>query len=169
MRTSGGNRAYRDLVDPAAASAEALQKLINMGAVVIGKTKTTQFALGERPTADYIDQLARFNPRGDGYQHPQGSSAGSGAGLASYEWMDIATGSDTGGSVRLPAMANGLFGMRIMNASLPLGGILPISAIFDTPGVLARSTKLLRAVHRKWYTAKAYTSYPKRVILPDLF
>ncbi|KAH7072493.1 amidase signature domain-containing protein [Paraphoma chrysanthemicola] len=70
-----------------------------MGAVIIGKTKTTQFALGERPTADYVDQLAPFNPRGDGYQHPQGSSAGTGAGLASYDWMDIATGSDTGGSL----------------------------------------------------------------------
>ncbi|EAT79943.2 hypothetical protein SNOG_12645 [Parastagonospora nodorum SN15] len=70
-----------------------------MGAVVIGKTKTTQFALGERPTADYVDQLAPFNPRGDGYQHPQGSSAGTGAALASYPWLDIATGSDTGGSL----------------------------------------------------------------------
>ncbi|KAI4941024.1 hypothetical protein J4E91_011017 [Alternaria rosae] len=169
IRTSGGNRGYRDLVDPAPQSAVALQKLIDMGAVVIGKTKTTQFALGERPTADYVDQLAPFNPRGDGYQHPQGSSAGSGAGLASYDWMDIATASDTGGSVRLPAMANGLFGMRITNASLPLKGILPISAIFDTPGVLARSAKLLQAVHRVWYPAKAYTSYPKRIILPDLF
>jgi Asp-tRNA(Asn)/Glu-tRNA(Gln) amidotransferase A subunit family amidase len=169
VRTSGGNRAYRDLTEPALESAQALQMLIDMGAVVIGKTKTTQFALGERPTADYVDQLAPFNPRGDGYQHPQGSSAGTGAGLASYEWMDIATGSDTGGSVRLPAMANGLFGMRITNASLPLRGILPISAIFDTPGVLARSAKLLQAVHKKWFSGKAYTSYPKRVVLPEEF
>ncbi|KAH6507784.1 hypothetical protein HBI56_147440 [Parastagonospora nodorum] len=169
VRTSGGNRAYQELVEPAPASAQALQKLIDMGAVVIGKTKTTQFALGERPTADYVDQLAPFNPRGDGYQHPQGSSAGTGAALASYPWLDIATGSDTGGSVRLPAMANGLFGMRITNASLPLEGILPISAVFDTPGVLARSAKLLQAVHKKWYPAKSYTTYPKRIILPDEF
>ncbi|OAL03478.1 amidase signature enzyme [Phaeosphaeriaceae sp. SRC1lsM3a] len=169
IRTSGGNRAYRDLVEPAPASAPALQKLIDMGAVVIGKTKTTQFALGERPTADYVDQLAPFNPRGDGYQHPQGSSAGTGAGLASYEWMDIATGSDTGGSVRLPAMANGLFGMRITNTSLPLSGILPISAIFDTPGVLARSAKLLQAVHKVWFPSRSYTTYPKRVIIPEEF
>jgi Asp-tRNA(Asn)/Glu-tRNA(Gln) amidotransferase A subunit family amidase len=169
VRTSGGNRAYRDLTEPASESAQALQKLIDMGAVVIGKTKTTQFALEERPTADYVDQLAPFNPRDDGYQHPQGSSAGTGAGLASYEWMDIATGSDTGGSVRLPAMANGLFGMRITNASLPLGGILPISAIFDTPGVLARSAKLLQAVHKKWFPAKSYATYPKRIVLPEEF
>jgi hypothetical protein len=164
VRTGGGNRAYRDLAEPAPDSAQALQKLIDMGAVVIGKTKTTQFALGERPTADYVDQLAPSNPRGDGYQHPQGSSAGTGAGLTSYQWMDIATGSDTGGSVRLPAMANG---MRISNASLPLGGILPISAIFDTPGVLARSAKLLQAVHKACFPAKSYIAYPKRIVLPE--
>ena len=169
VRTSGGSRAYRDLVDPASDSAPALQKLIDMGAVVIGKTKTTQFALGERPTADYVDQLAPFNPRGDGYQHPQGSSAGTGAGLASYDWLDIAMGSDTGGSVRLPAQANGVFGMRITNASLPLDGILPLSHIFDTPGVLSRSAKLLQAVHKKWFPAKTYTTYPKRIILPEEF
>jgi hypothetical protein len=59
--------------------------------------------------------------------------------------------------------------MRITNASLPLNGILPISAIFDTPGVLARSGRLLQAAHRRWYPAKVYTSYPKRIVLPDLF
>ncbi|KAG9191832.1 hypothetical protein G6011_10566 [Alternaria panax] len=53
VRTSGGNRVYRDLVDPAPESGAALQKLSDMGSVVIGKTKTTQFALGERPTSDY--------------------------------------------------------------------------------------------------------------------
>ncbi|KAF2797298.1 hypothetical protein K505DRAFT_298554 [Melanomma pulvis-pyrius CBS 109.77] len=86
------------MTDPAGETAPALQRLIDLGAVVVGKTKTTQFALGERPTADYVDQLAPFNPRGDGYQHPQGSSCGTGAGVASYDWLDFGTGSDTGGS-----------------------------------------------------------------------
>jgi Asp-tRNA(Asn)/Glu-tRNA(Gln) amidotransferase A subunit family amidase len=169
VRTSGGSRAYREMIDPSEESAPALQLLIDMGAVVVGKTKTTQFALGERPTADYVDQLAPFNPRGDGYQHPQGSSCGTGAGLASYEWLDLGTGSDTGGSVRLPSQANGLFGMRITNASLPLTGILPITPIFDTPGLLSRSSKLLQSAYNKWYSSAAYTSYPKRVILPEEF
>lgn len=169
MRTCGGNRAYRDMTEPAESSAPSLQMLIDMGAVVVGKTKTTQFALGERPTADYVDQLAPFNPRGDGYQHPQGSSCGTGAGLASYEWLDFGTGSDTGGSIRLPSQANGLFGMRITNASLPLDGILPITPIFDTPGLLSRSAKLLQTAYKHWYTLTPYTSYPKRIILPEEF
>jgi Asp-tRNA(Asn)/Glu-tRNA(Gln) amidotransferase A subunit family amidase len=169
LRTSGGSRAYRAMTDPAEDTAPALQKLIDLGAVVVGKTKTTQFALGERPTADYVDQLAPFNPRGDGYQHPQGSSCGTGAGVASYEWLDFGTGSDTGGSVRLPAQANGLFGMRITNASLPLTGILPLSPIFDTPGLLSRSARLLQIAYNAWFESKPYTSYPKRIVLPEEF
>jgi Asp-tRNA(Asn)/Glu-tRNA(Gln) amidotransferase A subunit family amidase len=169
VRTSGGNRAYRELMEPAKENALALQKLIDLGAVVVGKTKTTQFALGERPTADYVDQLAPFNPRGDGYQHPQGSSSGTGAGIAAYEWLDFGTASDTGGSVRLPAQANGLFGMRITNASLPLEGIIPISPIFDTPGLLSRSAKLLQTAYKSWFPSLTYKVYPKRIILPEEF
>lgn len=169
VRTSGGNRAYREMISPAESSAPALQKLIDLGAVVVGKTKTTQFALGERPTADYVDQLAPFNPRGDNYQHPQGSSCGTGASLASYSWLDFGTGSDTGGSVRLPSQANGLFGMRITNASLPLSGILPITPIFDTPGLLARSAKLLQTAYNAWFPSTPYKHYPRKLVLPEEF
>lgn len=97
IRTSAGSRSYFALDKIANETGPALQALIDLGAVVVGKTKTTQFALGEAPTADYVDQLAPFNPRGDGYQNPQGSSSGSAAGVAAYEWLDFGTGSDTGG------------------------------------------------------------------------
>lgn len=82
--------------------------------------------------------------------------------------MDIAIASDTGASIRLPAMANGLFSIRITNASLPLEGILPISVIFDAPGVLAHSAKLLQAGYYEWYTTKTYITYPEQIILPGL-
>lgn len=97
IRTSAGSRSYFALDKIAAETAPSLQKLIDLGAVVVAKSKTTQFALGEAPTVDYVDQLAPFNPRGDGYQNPQGSSSGTGAGLAAYPWLDFGTGSDTGG------------------------------------------------------------------------
>jgi Asp-tRNA(Asn)/Glu-tRNA(Gln) amidotransferase A subunit family amidase len=108
VRTTAGNRAYREMIDPAERNAPALRKLIELGAVAVSKTKTTQFALGERPSAGYTDQLAPFNPRGDGYQHPQGSSSSTGAGVAAYPWLDFETGSDTGGSVRLPSQERSL-------------------------------------------------------------
>lgn len=60
----------------------------------MGKTKTTQFADTEFPTGDWVDYHCPFNPRADGYQSPSGSSAGSGAAEAAYEWLDYAIGSD---------------------------------------------------------------------------
>ncbi|VUC28246.1 unnamed protein product [Clonostachys rosea] len=167
--TGGGSRSHFALGKVATETAPALQALIDLGAVVVGKSKTTFFALGEYPTADYVDQLAPFNPRGDGYQNPQGSSSGTGAGVASYGWLDFGTGSDTGGSVRLPSKQNGLFGMRITNASLPLDGLIPITPRFDTPGLLTRDASLLQTAYKKWFQSKSYNHYPKRIIMPTEF
>lgn len=65
------------------------------GAVIVGRVKTSQFANGESATADWVDQMCPFNPRGDGYQQPQSSSSGPGAAAAAYDWLDHTIGSDT--------------------------------------------------------------------------
>ncbi|KAJ4157002.1 hypothetical protein NW754_008644 [Fusarium falciforme] len=168
IKTGAGSRAYFDLYPSADETASSLQRLIDLGAVVVGKLKTAQFAAGEVPTANYVDQLAPFNPRGDGYQSPSSSSCGTGAALASYDWLDLGTGTDTTGSIRGPSMANGLFGLRVTNASLPLDGILPVSSKMDTPGLIARDAKLLRTAYENWFKAKSnYKSFPKRIVLPE--
>lgn len=170
IKTGAGSRAYFALYPPATETALSLQRLIRLGAVIVGKLKTAQFAAGEVPTANYVDQLAPFNPRGDGYQSPSSSSCGTGAALASYDWLDLGTGTDTTGSIRGPSMANGLFGLRITNASLPLDGILPVSARMDTPGLIARDARLLRTAYEGWLEKKAnYTRFPQRIILPQEF
>ncbi|KAH8651168.1 amidase signature domain-containing protein, partial [Xylariales sp. PMI_506] len=169
IRTSAGSRSLFALDRIANDTGSALQSLIDLGAVVVGKLKTTQFALSEIPTGDYIDQLGPYNPRGDGYQNPQGSSVGTGVAVASYDWLDFGTGTDTGGSIRFPSMQNGVFGMRISNGSLPLDGLLPISPRFDTPGLLTRSAALLKTAYGAWLPTTNYSSYPKRIILPAEF
>ncbi|KAJ3549144.1 hypothetical protein NM208_g656 [Fusarium decemcellulare] len=170
IKTSAGSRAYFDLYPPATETAASLQRLIDLGAVVVGKVKTTQFANGEAPTAGFVDQLAPWNPRGDGYQAPGASSCGTGSALATYDWLDLGTATDTGGSVRMPAKANGVFGLRITNASLSLDGIVPITPKMDTPGLIARDAKLLQTAYTNWFKAQStYTSFPKRIILPDEF
>lgn len=63
--------------------------------MIIGKVKTSQFANGETPTADWQDQFSPFNIRGDGYMDPSTSSAGSGASIGAYDWVDVTIGSDT--------------------------------------------------------------------------
>lgn len=63
LRTSGGNKAYYSLYDPRNATGTAIQRLIDHGAVFIGKMGTVQFANGDRPTADWVDFHCPFNPR----------------------------------------------------------------------------------------------------------
>lgn len=87
-------RAFADFHGASKTSAPAIQELIAKGAVIVGKTKTVQFASGESPM-DWIDYHCPFNPRGDGYFTASGSSTGSAAGLAAYDWLDITIGTDS--------------------------------------------------------------------------
>lgn len=76
-------------------SAPAAQRLIDLGAVVLGKTGMSQFADAEDPTGDFVDFHAPQNPRGDGNRVAGGSSFGSGAATGAYEWLDFALGTDS--------------------------------------------------------------------------
>jgi Asp-tRNA(Asn)/Glu-tRNA(Gln) amidotransferase A subunit family amidase len=95
VKTAGSSRSYNQLYPPRDKSATAVEMLIEKGAIIVGKTKTTTFADREIPTTDWIDTHAPFNPRGDGYLVPGGSSAGSGSALSSYDWLDFAIGTDS--------------------------------------------------------------------------
>lgn len=73
---------------------EMVLRLINAGAVIVGKTKTAQFASGER-AGDWVNYPCPFNPRGDGYLDQDGSSTGSAAAVAGYSWLDYSIGTDS--------------------------------------------------------------------------
>lgn len=144
--------------------------LTMQGAIIVGKTRLSQFANGETPTADWIDQLAPFNPRGDGYQSPSTSSSGSGAGLAAYEWLDNSIGSDTSGSITGPAGANGLFGLRPTFGAISLEGALPLGATQDTAGGFDRSAIKGAAFIKAWYgdRFKTYSAFPSVRLIMSL-
>ncbi|KAH8174153.1 amidase domain-containing protein [Sarocladium implicatum] len=148
-----GNRAWWHLYPEANETAPAIQNLIDAGAVVVGYQKTSQFANGESPTADWVSQLAPFNPRGDGYNGPSSSSSGAGASIASYPWLDIAVGSDTGGSIRGPAGSQGLFGNRPSHGLVTLDLVMPLSPTLDTPGFLTRDPAIWDAASAAMYGA----------------
>ena len=61
---------------------------------IVGKTKMNPFDMWEEPI-EYVDYQAPWNPRADRYQSPGGSSLGSAAAIASYDWLDIAIGTDS--------------------------------------------------------------------------
>ncbi|KAL1638141.1 hypothetical protein SLS58_008978 [Diplodia intermedia] len=121
VKTSLCNRAYNAFYPPARSTAACVQKLLDQGAVVVGKTKLSSFAATEEPV-ECIDWPAPWNPRADGYQSPAGSSSGSAAAIAAYGWLDIAIGSDTSGSGRRPGHWNGVVAMRPTHGVLSTHG-----------------------------------------------
>ena len=94
IRTTVCNRAYYELYSAATKTAACIEILRQLGANIVGTTKLASFAATEEPI-ECVDFQAPWNPRADGYQSPAGSSSGSGVAIASYDWLDIAIGSDS--------------------------------------------------------------------------
>ncbi|KAK4032969.1 amidase signature domain-containing protein [Parachaetomium inaequale] len=112
VRTTCGNRAYGQLYGPSKVSSASVQKAVDLGATVLGKTKTAEFAGSQEVIGDWADYSYAFNSRAHGYSLCTGSSTGSASAVTAYSWVDIGLGSDAGGSVRDPAVAHGIYGFR---------------------------------------------------------
>lgn len=149
LKTSLCNSSYYQLSSPALQSAGVVQKLVSRGHHILGLTKLSSMIAREEPS-DAVDFQTAFNPRGDGYQSPAGSSSGSAAAVASYEWLDSAIGTDTSGSGRRPALVNGIFQFRPSHDAVPLDGMVPTFLQFDTPCVFARNLEVLEDVLSAW-------------------
>ena len=134
--STANSRAFESLYGPQNETAPFLQRLLDRGFVVVGKTMMHQFADADG-AEDYVDFHAPFSPAGDGYLRPDGSSSGSGAAIATYSWLDLALGTDTGGSIRGPAAAQGVIGMRPTRRPVMTQGIISLSETYDTMGGLA--------------------------------
>jgi aspartyl-tRNA(Asn)/glutamyl-tRNA(Gln) amidotransferase subunit A len=126
-RVRAGHVASRD--------ATVVQRLRDAGAVLIGKTNLHEFALGT--TSEESAFGAVHNPH-DVSRSAGGSSGGSAAAVATG--MGAASmGSDTGGSIRIPAAACGVVGLKPSLGEVPLDGVVPLCATFDHVGPLTRS------------------------------
>lgn len=170
IKTSNGNRAWYHLYPAANETSASVQKLMDAGAVVLGLQALSQFANGDTVNADFVDIPMPFNPRADGYQMAHGSSNGGATSMASYEWLDLALGSDSGGSIRLPALSTGVFGNRPTHGIGSLENVTPLSPVLDTPGLFARDVQLWDTAQGLLY--KGYESYtgktPKTIYTLDL-
>jgi len=132
--TGGGNPDWKATQPAAQQTAWAVQVLVDAGATMVGKTLTDEITRGIfGENAHYGTPV---NPRAPG-RVPGGSSSGSASAVAG-ELVDFALGSDTGGSVRVPASFCGLYGLRPTHGRIPLDGVLPQSASYDTVGWFAR-------------------------------
>jgi amidase len=140
--TTYGNPDWASTHSAAVASAPVVTALLQAGARLVGKTKTMELAYGL--TGENVWQGTPVNPRAPG-RFPGGSSCGSAAAVAAG-LADIGLGSDTGGSVRIPASYCGLFGVRPSFGAVNLAGACPLAPSFDTAGWFARSAAVLAYV-----------------------
>lgn len=163
IHTGGGNRAYFNTYPARTQTAVAIQRLVDQGGIIVARAKTSTFANGETATADWVDQMCPFNPRGDGYQQPSSSSSGPGAAIAAYDWLDNTIGSDTGCSIICPAGAQGVFGMRPTHGAISLTGAIPMMPDMDTAGFFSRDAVKGRDFSKGWYGDRFgnYTVLPK--------
>ncbi|WP_346106997.1 amidase, partial [Nonomuraea maheshkhaliensis] len=115
------------------ADAACVTRLREAGAIIVGKTTTHEFAYG--PTGDRSATGASRNPW-DPARMSGGSSGGSGAAVAAG-MVPLAIGTDTGGSVRIPAALCGIAGFKPAYDAIPADGVFPLSATLDHVGVLA--------------------------------
>ncbi|KAK6527912.1 hypothetical protein TWF281_009176 [Arthrobotrys megalospora] len=166
LPTSASSKAYASYHGPAPKTAAAIERLISLGAVIIGKTKTTQFANGET-ARDWIDYQCPFNPRADGYLDPAGSSTGSAVAVAGYEWVDFAVGTDSCGSIIWPAALQGVFGLRPTLGVSELDGVMPYSSVMDTMGYFARDIHNFQLFQKVWYNKEEYHKQDiSKVVIP---
>src|ERR1700720_3045102 len=132
--TGGGNPDWARTHSVPTRHAWAVQTLLDAGAELIGKTITDEVSLGilgENPF-----EGTPVNPRAPG-RVPGGSSAGSAAAVAAG-LCDTALGTDTGGSVRVPASFCGLYGIRPTHGRINVSGMMPQAPTSDTTGWFAR-------------------------------
>ena len=115
--------------------APVYQRLCNAGMVLLGKLNMHEAALGATTDNPFYGRC--MNPLREGFT-PGGSSGGSAAAVADH-LCTIAMGTDTMGSVRIPAAYCGVMGMIPTRSRLPMGGIVPLSPTLDVAGPLARS------------------------------
>ena len=163
IRTGGGNPDWLKDQAPAGEHAFAVARLLEGGATFAGKTVTDELAFSL--TGRNVHYGTPLNPRAPD-RTPGGSSSGSASAVAAGV-VDFALGTDTGGSVRVPAAYCGLYGIRPTHDRISLGGVVRFAPSFDTVGWLARDAALFRKVGETLLPGFAEQAAPVKVLRAD--
>jgi amidase len=162
--TGCGNPDYAKAHAPAKAHAWAVQRLLDAGARLVGRTITDEFAYSLAGENVHYGTPTNVNAPG---RIPGGSSSGSAAAVAAG-LADSALGSDTGGSIRVPAACCGLYGLRPTHGAIPLEGVLDLAASFDTVGWFARDAAMLGRVGAALLPqSRGGTPFRRLLVAPD--
>ena len=159
--TGRGNPDWLASHGPATANAPAVDALLDAGAELVGKTVTEELAFSVVGSNPYYGTPKNVAAPG---RVPGGSSSGSAAAVGGG-LVPLALGSDTGGSVRVPASYNGIYGMRPTHGRISLEGVMPLAPSFDTVGWFARDPALFATAGRVLLDDATPGGRPARVLL----
>lgn len=164
--TGAGNPDWLRTHAPARITAPTVQRLADAGATLVGKTQTVELAYAL--DGHNIHYGTPVNPRAPD-RLPGGSSSGSAAAVAGG-LVDFALGTDTGGSVRIPASFCGLYGIRTTHGRILLEGVVPLAPSFDVVGWFARDPQVFERIgHVLLNQTGGVTSSPRLLIAEDAF
>jgi len=165
-RTGGGSPEWLAEASEATSPAAAVRRVLDAGATIIGKTICDEFFFSV--TGANAHYGTPVNPRAPG-RLPGGSSSGSAAATAAGT-CDFALGSDTGGSVRVPASFCGIYGIRPTHGRVHLAGAMAMAPSFDVAGWFANGPGVFRRIGQVLLEG---TSHPARIeavsVLEDAF
>ena len=159
--TGCGNPDWAATHQPARTDAWAVDALLQAGATLVGKTITDEISLG-------LLGINRFygtplNPRAPD-RVPGGSSSGSASAVAGG-LVDVALGTDSGGSVRIPASFCGLYGLRPSHGRIPTEGMMTQAPSFDTVGYFARNAATFGRVGAVLLEEQVFDAFPDEIIV----
>ncbi len=139
ITASAGNPDWLRTHSPAKSYAPAIARLLSNGAKLVGTTITDELMYSLN--GENLHYGTPVNPK-DPKRIPGGSSSGS-AVAVSANLVDFALGTDTGGSVRIPAAYCGLYGFRPTHDFVTIDGVIPLAPCFDSVGWMTHSAKML--------------------------
>src|SRR5262245_25307471 len=161
QKTGFGNPDWLRTHEIATRTAPSIQLLLDAGAHVVGKAHTEEMAWSLTGENAHYGTPVNVNAPD---RVPGGSSSGSAAAVAAG-LVDFAIGSDTGGSVRLPASYCGILGLRPTHGRISLDGVCPLAESFDTCGWFARDAGVFERVGRVLLRDTVPARTPRRLLL----
>jgi amidase len=162
-KTGAGNPDWLAQAQTATKHAAAVEKLLAAGASIIGKTITDEFFYSVAGMNAHYGTPPNLRAPG---RIPGGSSSGSAAATAAGA-CDFALGSDTGGSVRVPASFCGLYGIRTTHGRIDTSGAMDMAPSFDTVGWFTASAGLFRAVGQVLLDKAGVSAPIEHMLVPD--
>ncbi len=163
IRTGFGNPTWLETHPPAEATAPAVQRCLDAGADMVGKTLTDELTYSLNGQNFHYGTPVNSPAPG---RIPGGSSSGSASAVAGG-LVDFALGTDCRGSVRLPASYCGILGIRPTHGAISLEGVSPFTWSFDVAGWFARDPAIFAALGRVLLNASEELAPPRRLLYPQ--